>query len=76
MLEYTPAHLKIQLKGDDHYYSGEIWLNDYILQKGRIFIHLVPSRWALPSSNPRNAQIDNKRFELENELTSMIDKLV
>ena len=77
-----PATLKIKLKGDDHYYSGEVWLNDFILRKGRIFCHLVPSSWGTSRNqsteeatriyNERNA----KRFELEKELTAMLDSLI
>lgn len=77
MIENTPGFLKIQLKGDEHYYSGEIWLNNYILGKGRIFIHLVPSKWKHENYfDPKNYEMDKKRFELEKELTSIIDNLV
>ena len=77
MIENTPGFIKIQLKGDEHYYSGEIWLNNYILNKGRIFTHLVPSKWKHENyNNPQNYERDNKRLELEKELTNIIDKLV
>lgn len=75
--ENTPAYLRIKLKNDDFYYEGEIWLNNYILNKGRIFCHLVPSKWIHPNYfNNLNHSRDNKRFELEEELTKMIDQLV
>lgn len=76
-LEHTPAHLRIKLKKDDFYYEGEIWLNNYILNKGRIFCHLVPSKWKHKEFfNPINNERNEKRFELEKELTNIIDQLV